>query len=123
MYPKGYCQNRHGFKIISTFQVIGEDLVSCLFSKNWNTREIALKQLGQIAIGCLILGVGEGRTGVVLSSHTQATTHSMLECCCSVLAYMCADPVYKVFVAGLVIFVFSSEIKRNFVSKVMIFYG
>ena len=97
--------------------MIGEDLVSCLFSKNWNTREIALKQLGQIAMGCLILGVGEGRTGVVLSSHTQATTHSMLECCCSVLAYMCADPVYKVFVAGLVSFSLSSEIKWKFFSN------
>ena len=82
-----------------------------MFSKKWNTRDIALKQLGQIAMGCLILGVGEGRTGVVLSSHTQATTHSMLECCCSVLAYMCADPVYKVFVAGLVSFSLYSEIK------------
>ncbi len=71
-------------------------------SKNWQTREHALHQLGEIAIGCLILGMGEGRRGVVLSSHTQTTTHSMLECCCGVLAHMFADPVYRVFVAGLV---------------------
>ena len=71
-------------------------------SKNWQAREVALKQLGEIAMGVLIHGVGEGRAGVMLSSHTQTTTHTMLECCCSVLAYMCTDPVYKVFVAGLV---------------------
>ncbi len=40
--------------------------------------------------------------GVVMSPERLATTHSMLECCCDVLAYMYADPVYKVFVAGLV---------------------
>jgi mitogen-activated protein kinase kinase kinase 1 len=81
--------------------VLGEDLVACLFSKNWVVREVALKQLGQVAIGALLLGVGEGRSGVLLSPSRQATTHSMLECCLSVLAFICADPVYKVFVAGL----------------------
>ena len=65
-------------------------------------REIALKQLGRVAIGALLLGVGEGRSGVMVSPTRQATTRAMLECCCSVIAYMCADPVYKVFVSGLV---------------------
>lgn len=81
--------------------VLGEDLVACLFSKNWMVREIALKQLGRVAIGALLLGVGEGRSGVMVSPTRQATTRAMLECCCSVIAYMCADPVYKVFVSGL----------------------
>lgn len=83
--------------------MLGEELVSCLFSKNWLVREIALKQLGRVAIGSLLLGVGEGRAGVVLSPDRQATTRQMLETCCSILAYICADPVYKVFVATLVI--------------------
>ena len=76
--------------------------MSCLFSKNWVVREVALKQLSRIAVGELLLGVGEGRTGVVVSPMRQATTQSTLECCCSILAFMCNDPVYKVFVAALV---------------------
>ncbi len=82
--------------------------MSCFFSKNWRAREIALRQLGRIGMGCLLLGVGEGRMGVVMSPARLATTHSMLECCCNVLAYMSADPVYKVFVAGLVSLLFPS---------------
>ena len=73
-----------------------------MFSKNWTDREMSLKQLTRTASKALLLGVGEGRSGVVISASTQAATHSMLDCCCSVLAYMLADPVYKVFVAGLV---------------------
>ena len=84
------------------FQVLGEEVVSCLFSKNWVAREAGLKQMGRLAVGELLLGVGEGRMGVVVSPTRQASTHNMLECCCSVLAFICADPVYKVFVAALV---------------------
>ncbi len=76
--------------------------MACLFSKNWVIREIGLKQLGRTALSVLLLGVGEGRTGVVLSPTRQASTHKMLEACCWVLAYICADPVYKVFVEALV---------------------
>ena len=88
--------------VLCLIQVLGEEIVSCLFSKNWVVREIALKQLGRVAVGALLLGVGEGRTGVVLSPSRRHTTHGMLRCCCSVLAHICADPVYKVFVAALV---------------------
>ena len=51
---------------------------------------------------CWCVGVGEGRCGVVISQSTQDATHAMLDCCCAVLAFMLADPVYKVFVAALV---------------------
>ena len=83
-------------------QVLNEDLVSCLFSKNWSVREIALKQLGELAKGSLLLGVGEGLMRAQLSSTRTDATHRTLQCACAVLAYMCADPVYKVFVAALV---------------------
>ena len=85
-----------------TFQILGEELVSCLFSKNWQAREIGVRGVGRVASGALLLGVGVGRAGVMVSPSRQATTHTMLECCASVLAVMCADPVYKVFVAALV---------------------
>ncbi|ELU13287.1 hypothetical protein CAPTEDRAFT_184398 [Capitella teleta] len=81
--------------------VLGEEITSCLFSKNWAVREASLKHVSRLAQGALLLGVGAGRARVVLSSTRQAATRKMLECCCNVLAFMCADPVYKVFVAGL----------------------
>ena len=73
-----------------------------MFSKNWLDRETSLRQLTRTASRALLLGVGEGLSGVVISQNTQDTTRTMLDCCFSVLAYMLADPVYKVFVAGLV---------------------
>ena len=51
---------------------------------------------------CRVAGVGAGRFGAVISSETQAATQSMMQCVCSVLAHMLADPVYKVYVAALV---------------------
>ena len=47
-------------------------------------------------------GVGAGRYGAVISAETHASTQSMMQCVCSVLAHMLADPVYKVYVAALV---------------------
>ena len=83
-------------------QVLGEEVTSCLFSKNWVVREASLKHVARAAQGALLLGMGAGRARVVMSPTREAATQRMLECCCSVLAFMCADPVYKVFVAGLV---------------------
>ena len=74
----------------------------CLFSRSWEIREISLHQLSRIAVGVLLLGVGEGRPGVKISNSTYEATHAMLECCCQVITYTCADPVYKVFVSSLV---------------------
>ena len=90
------------FLLFSLPQVFGEELVSCLFSKNRHAREVGLRRVGQMASGALLLGVGVGRAGVQISPSRQASTQSMLECCASVLAVMCADPVYKVFVSALV---------------------
>lgn len=47
-------------------------------------------------------GMGEGRSGVLVSPERQTATHKTLECCCQILAYMCNDPVYRVYVASLV---------------------
>lgn len=82
-------------------QILGEDLVCCLFSRNWSIREAALKHLSREMVSTLLRGAGEGRMGALISSSQQTATHLMLECCCSVLAFMCADPVYKVFISCL----------------------
>ncbi|XP_067679391.1 mitogen-activated protein kinase kinase kinase 1-like isoform X1 [Haliotis asinina] len=82
-------------------QVLGEDLVSCLFSRNWSIRETGLKHLSKEVIATLLRGMGEGRSGVLISPDRQATTQQMLDTCSKVLAFMCGDPVYRVFVASL----------------------
>lgn len=58
--------------------------------------------LGQEAVTVLLRGVGEGRSGLLMSPARQAEARTTLDCCFNILAYMLADPVYKVFVAGLV---------------------
>ena len=82
--------------------MLGEELVSCLLSRNWNARETGLRHLSRVAIGALLPGVGEGRPGVQLAADRQEAAHKMLQTCLEILSYMCADPVYKVFVAALV---------------------
>lgn len=73
-----------------------------LFSRSWVVREYGLRMLSRDAVTMLLLGVGEGRSGVCVSAERQENTRQLLECCFSVLTHMLADPVYKVFVAGLV---------------------
>ncbi|XP_067889579.1 mitogen-activated protein kinase kinase kinase 1 isoform X1 [Heterodontus francisci] len=99
-------------------QVFGMELVSCLFSRNWNVREMALRRLSHDVSGALLLANGEIRTGTSSCSNGSDTGSSSLtgangpsqtdisgdvvvESCCSVLSMVCADPVYKVYVAAL----------------------
>ena len=82
------------------FQILGSDLVSCLFSRNWSIRETGLKHLGKEMTRELYHVTPEGKSG--MSPAKQATMVKLLGCCCSVLAFMCNDPVYKVYVGCLV---------------------
>ncbi|XP_053557262.1 mitogen-activated protein kinase kinase kinase 1 [Bombina bombina] len=96
-------------------QVFGMELVSCLFSRNWNIREMALRRLSHDVSGALLLANGESTgnsgSGSAPSSSAQHTASSssqssisgddVVEACCSVLSMVCADPVYKVYVAAL----------------------
>ncbi|KAM6037392.1 mitogen-activated protein kinase kinase kinase 1-like [Chlamydotis macqueenii] len=98
-------------------QVFGMELVSCLFSRNWNIREMALRRLSHDVSGALLLANGEstgnsgssngnnasaGALGAVSgSSQTSTSGDVVVESCCSVLSMVCADPVYKVYVAAL----------------------
>ncbi|CAG5120844.1 unnamed protein product [Candidula unifasciata] len=82
-------------------EALGSDLVSCLLSRNWSIREVGLKHLSKEVMAALLKGAGEGRSGVIVSPVRRAATHNMLQTACNILAYMCADPVYRVFVASL----------------------
>ncbi|KAL3869798.1 hypothetical protein ACJMK2_042435 [Sinanodonta woodiana] len=80
---------------------LGEDLVACLFSRNWSIRETGLKHLGREVLAVLLRSSGDGRSGIVLSPDRQSDPYKILGCFFSVLAFMVSDPVYKVFIAGL----------------------
>ncbi|XP_075788547.1 mitogen-activated protein kinase kinase kinase 1 isoform X2 [Pelodiscus sinensis] len=98
-------------------QVFGMELVGCLFSRNWNIREMALRRLSHDVSGALLLANGEstgnsgsnsgnntsaGALGAASgSSQTSISGDVVVESCCSVLSMVCADPVYKVYVAAL----------------------
>uniref|UniRef100_A0A8C8R562 Mitogen-activated protein kinase kinase kinase 1 n=1 Tax=Pelusios castaneus TaxID=367368 RepID=A0A8C8R562_9SAUR len=98
-------------------QVFGTELVGCLFSRNWNIREMALRRLSHDVSGALLLANGEstgnsgssngnntnaGALGAASgSSQTGISGDVVVESCCSVLSMVCADPVYKVYVAAL----------------------
>lgn len=100
------------------WQVFGMELVGCLFSRNWNIREMALRRLSHDVSGALLLAYGEstgnsgsssgnntsaGALGAASgSSQTSVSGDVVVESCCSVLSMVCADPVYKVYVAALV---------------------
>ncbi|NXV24346.1 M3K1 kinase, partial [Cepphus grylle] len=98
-------------------QVFGIELVGCLFSRNWNIREMALRRLSHDVSGTLLLANGKstgnsgssngnntsaGDLGAVSGlSQTSISEDVVVESCCSVLSMVCADPVYKVYVAAL----------------------
>ncbi|XP_056591976.1 mitogen-activated protein kinase kinase kinase 1 [Triplophysa dalaica] len=88
-------------------KVFGLELVGCLFSRNWNIREMALRRLSHDVSGALLLANGERSVaGASASSGVGTATGDvsgdvLVECCCSVLSMVCADPVYKVYVAAL----------------------
>ncbi|XP_058644652.1 mitogen-activated protein kinase kinase kinase 1 isoform X1 [Onychostoma macrolepis] len=84
-------------------KVFGLELVGCLFSRNWNIREMALRRLSHDVSGALLLANGEhSLAGAGLGTAAgEVSGDVVVESCCSVLSMVCADPVYKVYVAAL----------------------
>ncbi|XDB61827.1 hypothetical protein AB1E18_015184 [Capra hircus] len=94
-------------------QVFGMELVGCLFSRNWNVREMALRRLSHDVSGALLLANGESTgnsgsssgsspsAGATSGSSQTSISGDVVEACCNVLSMVCADPVYKVYVAAL----------------------
>ncbi|KAF7701324.1 mitogen-activated protein kinase kinase kinase 1 [Silurus meridionalis] len=90
-------------------KVFGIELVGCLFSRNWNIREMALRRLSHDVSGALLLANGEhsvastgaGAGAGIAAAGSEISGEVVVESCCSVLSMVCADPVYKVYVAAL----------------------
>ncbi|XP_026128948.1 mitogen-activated protein kinase kinase kinase 1 isoform X2 [Carassius auratus] len=88
-------------------KVFGLELVGCLFSRNWNIREMALRRLSHDVSGALLLANGEhslagaGAGAGLGTAAGEVSRDVVVESCCSVLSMVCADPVYKVYVAAL----------------------
>uniref|UniRef100_A0A4W5KEM7 Mitogen-activated protein kinase kinase kinase 1 n=1 Tax=Hucho hucho TaxID=62062 RepID=A0A4W5KEM7_9TELE len=86
-------------------KVFGMEVVGCLFSRNWNIREMALRRLSHDVSGALLLANGERSfpgTGLGAGAGcSEVSGDVVVESCCSVLSMVCADPVYKVYVAAL----------------------
>ncbi|KAK3522223.1 hypothetical protein QTP70_033392 [Hemibagrus guttatus] len=89
-------------------KVFGIELVGCLFSRNWNIREMALRRLSHDVSGALLLANGEhsmasaaGAGAGIGAAGSEISGEVVVESCCSVLSMVCADPVYKVYVAAL----------------------
>jgi len=70
-------------------QAFGENLVCCLFSREWNVRETALRRLSK-------------DINTVFLEGSSAQNMAAFEAGCSLLSMMCGDPVYRVYVAALV---------------------
>ncbi|XP_040833484.1 mitogen-activated protein kinase kinase kinase 1 isoform X1 [Ochotona curzoniae] len=92
-------------------QVFGMELVGCLFSRNWNVREMALRRLSHDVSGALLLANGESTgnsgggngpsAGATSGSPQAGVSGDVVGACCNVLSVVCGDPVYKVYVAAL----------------------
>ncbi|XP_006874718.1 PREDICTED: mitogen-activated protein kinase kinase kinase 1-like [Chrysochloris asiatica] len=94
-------------------QVFGMELVGCLFSRNWNVREMALRRLSHDVSGALLLANGESTgnsggsggsspsAGATSGSSQTSISGDVVEACCNILSMVCADPVYKVYIAAL----------------------
>lgn len=73
----------------SYMQAFGENLVCCLFSREWNVRETALRRLSK-------------DINTIFMEGSSSQNMTAFEACCSLLSMMCGDPVYRVYVAALV---------------------
>ncbi|KAL4235520.1 Mitogen-activated protein kinase kinase kinase 1 [Mactra antiquata] len=80
-------------------EILGEDVVSCLFSRNWSIRETGLKHLAKEMASEIALITTRTESG--MSENQQNTMFKLLECCFNVVGFMCQDPVYRVFVGCL----------------------
>ena len=76
--------------------------MACIFSRQWTDRETSMKHLSRITQSTLIHAVQDSSDPGNLDTEVTATAHQVFEGCCAVVAFMCKDPVYRVYVAALV---------------------
>ena len=71
--------------LVYIFQIFGEDVVCCLFSKEWNCRDKGLQHLCK-----------EVKT-ILTSENLSSFPERLLSSSCEIIAMMCTDPVYPVY--------------------------
>ncbi|WAR24323.1 M3K1-like protein, partial [Mya arenaria] len=74
-------------------ETLGEDLITCLFSRNWSIRETGLKHLSAEMSRELGALARETKTGCSLANEERRV--QLMEVCFKVVTFMCQDPVYK----------------------------
>ncbi|XP_035698391.1 mitogen-activated protein kinase kinase kinase 1-like [Branchiostoma floridae] len=77
-------------------ELFGYNLVSCLFSRDWSVREAGLMCLSHEVARRLVQMEEDGQ-----EEEDPAQWTTVLRVCCSILAMLCRDPVYNVYVASL----------------------
>uniref|UniRef100_H2YSR2 Mitogen-activated protein kinase kinase kinase 1 n=1 Tax=Ciona savignyi TaxID=51511 RepID=H2YSR2_CIOSA len=102
-------------------QAFGWEMVSCLFSSHPNVRENALRRLSHDITGALLTNIqltdpnddhtsdDSDRSGRQLHSMRGATgggssslsSNAYLASCCAILAMVCGDPEYRVYITAL----------------------
>ncbi|KAH3695504.1 hypothetical protein DPMN_082964 [Dreissena polymorpha] len=80
-------------------EVFGEDLATCMFSRNWSIRETGLKHLAS-EMSRDLMSISRGNSTGNSMSNVE-TLWKLLEYCFKVVAHLCNDPVYRVFVGCL----------------------
>ncbi|XP_033109316.1 mitogen-activated protein kinase kinase kinase 1-like isoform X2 [Anneissia japonica] len=78
-------------------KVIGEDLVSGLFSREWSLREVSLHQISHHIRNVLQAGASDTVGPHADDQELREVTEIGLD----IVAVMCEDPVYKVYVSSL----------------------
>lgn len=81
----------------------------CLFSREWNVRETALRRLSK-------------DINTVFLEGSSAQNMAAFEAGCSLLSMMCGDPVYRVYVAALVCILFMNSVQHVKYSKLSLFH-
>ena len=82
--------------------MFGTNLVSCFFTRNWTVRESGLKHLSKAVVSVLAKKEAEGTPQGEDEDIDPQTMFTTLEICLQIVGFMCADPVYRVYVASLV---------------------
>lgn len=84
--------------------MFGVEFVRCLYSRDWRMREAALRWLHQEVLQEIMFPANV-RNGKIFADGIDhhSGRQDRIQCCCQILALVAADPVYRVYLACLVI--------------------
>uniref|UniRef100_H2YSR3 Mitogen-activated protein kinase kinase kinase 1 n=1 Tax=Ciona savignyi TaxID=51511 RepID=H2YSR3_CIOSA len=96
-------------------QAFGWEMVSCLFSSHPNVRENALRRLSHDITGALLTNIqltdpnddhtsddsDSSMRGATGGGSSSLSSNAYLASCCAILAMVCGDPEYRVYITAL----------------------